>query len=753
MTSRGGSAVLRPRSVAQPLPLALLLVVLAVALLGAAPAARANEPDTTTADDRSAGSEHIEAVIGAARAYLGVPYRVGSEGPSLFDCSGLVFRAFTDVGQAGLIGGARMRAAGYQRWFAGLGRLVALEEDAQRGDLVMYDNGAHIGIYLGEGRVISALTSGVAIHSLRGINQAVTGFLKVDWTGEGRGPITDPPPLPEVPEEPASLVPAVPWLALPAGDVLESQPAGDERVDMRTATSRTFEAADGTFTTEFFSRPIFYQAPDSEDWLSVDLRFAPVEGEQGRAAVAASPVELSLAPSDAEEGFLSLGAAGHALDVRLVAGRDGGSAEPVVSEDGRYVDYFDVLPAGIGLRAVARADGFQGFLVLPEQPREASFTFALRSSDLTPTLEADGSISLRDPEDVVVGRLPRPFLLDSSDTDGTGGGVYSAAANFELALDGDRQLVTVNVARRYLAEAVYPAYVNLALVDFPAPAGGAQLAFASSRHPNANFDAYLRPEAPGYLDLWHGRQPGTRTQNEVYLRFDGVADVLGTVDLEAAALEMLPYWRPDESATIVVRRVTEAWGAAGLTWATRPPADTDTNVGTFETRTGEWASFDAAAHVAGLLAGDVDHGLVLGVEAGRDSWTRLAGGGGVEPSGLGPRLRVTWTGLRPTALARSSSASPSLVLDWSHAELAPDQTRFEVQVSTDNFATTVAESGVVRRRAGSATEWQVPAGSLTEGRAYSWRVRVKYEGAESWSPWSDSETFTFGLSAVEARLY
>ena len=39
-------------------------------------------------------NNNIESVIAAARSHLGVPYRVGSEGPSLFDCSGLMYRIF-----------------------------------------------------------------------------------------------------------------------------------------------------------------------------------------------------------------------------------------------------------------------------------------------------------------------------------------------------------------------------------------------------------------------------------------------------------------------------------------------------------------------------------------------------------------------------------------------------------------------------------------------------------------------------------
>ena len=82
-------------------------------------------------------ADRVEAVVAIARAQVGKPYRIGSEGPDIFDCSGLVYRAFTDAGEGNRIGVARMRAAGYMRWFAARELLTTNLEDAERGDLVI----------------------------------------------------------------------------------------------------------------------------------------------------------------------------------------------------------------------------------------------------------------------------------------------------------------------------------------------------------------------------------------------------------------------------------------------------------------------------------------------------------------------------------------------------------------------------------------------------------------------------------------
>src|SRR5687768_1066079 len=94
-----------------------LRLALAAALLAIASALI---PGGVQADEPAPGhsghaeySQRVETVIAAARAYLGTPYRVGTEGPSTIDCSGLVFRAFANSGELRQVGGARLRAAGY----------------------------------------------------------------------------------------------------------------------------------------------------------------------------------------------------------------------------------------------------------------------------------------------------------------------------------------------------------------------------------------------------------------------------------------------------------------------------------------------------------------------------------------------------------------------------------------------------------------------------------------------------------------
>ena len=127
-----------------------------------------------------AGHSQPHAVIGVAKAQLGDPYVWADEGPNTFDCSGLVFYAFEKAGLVDRIGGKRVTAQMYWDWFAARG--WATRSDGRRGDLVIWGNGSHIGIYLGRERAISAQPlGGVGIHGLRALPVRFTTFLHVQY--------------------------------------------------------------------------------------------------------------------------------------------------------------------------------------------------------------------------------------------------------------------------------------------------------------------------------------------------------------------------------------------------------------------------------------------------------------------------------------------------------------------------------------------------------------------------------------------
>jgi cell wall-associated NlpC family hydrolase len=113
---------------------------------------------TATATTGAAGTTAETAVVQAAQNYLGVPYLWGGTDPAKgLDCSGFTQRVYADLGIS------IPRTSSQQ---ATAGNAVASLADARPGDLVFFDNSSaragidHVGIYLGNGKMIAAPQQG-----------------------------------------------------------------------------------------------------------------------------------------------------------------------------------------------------------------------------------------------------------------------------------------------------------------------------------------------------------------------------------------------------------------------------------------------------------------------------------------------------------------------------------------------------------------------------------------------------------------
>jgi len=107
-------------------------------------AARAQGASLTLPQD---GTATGSALAQAAAKYVGVPYVFGGEDETGMDCSGLVQRAFADLGIS------VPRVVDDQR---NLGVEVPSLDQALPGDLVVSNNGGHIGVWMGGGKIIHA---------------------------------------------------------------------------------------------------------------------------------------------------------------------------------------------------------------------------------------------------------------------------------------------------------------------------------------------------------------------------------------------------------------------------------------------------------------------------------------------------------------------------------------------------------------------------------------------------------------------
>lgn len=158
----------RPRAMSRLLLLSSL--ALATVLGASAPAA-------------AASLSEADRVIAVAREQVGDRFLFSATGPDQFDCSGLMYYAFREAGLLDRIGNKRRTVAGYYKWFNSRG--LVSKTNPRHGDLVVWGRNKHIGIYVGDGKAISALVNpyGVKIHAVKGyLNIKFKAYLRVNLT-------------------------------------------------------------------------------------------------------------------------------------------------------------------------------------------------------------------------------------------------------------------------------------------------------------------------------------------------------------------------------------------------------------------------------------------------------------------------------------------------------------------------------------------------------------------------------------------
>jgi cell wall-associated NlpC family hydrolase len=115
-------------------------------------------------------------IVRIALAQRGKRYVRGATGPRAFDCSGLVRYAYRKAGISWRLGGGHS-ARTMLRW--GRNHGLTSRRHPQIGDVVIYGNGTHAAIYIGKGRVISALNprQGIRITKLHALSAPFTTFI------------------------------------------------------------------------------------------------------------------------------------------------------------------------------------------------------------------------------------------------------------------------------------------------------------------------------------------------------------------------------------------------------------------------------------------------------------------------------------------------------------------------------------------------------------------------------------------------
>ncbi len=129
---------------------------------------------TPTPDTAVAAKVPASAVVVAfARSHLRARYQHDAVGPSSFDCSGLMWRVFQEAGLRTKVTSRSARGI----YVSYRSRGLASRTNPQVGDLIVWGQGSHVGVYIGRGYAISALVQGVRVHRVRAMFTPFTAYL------------------------------------------------------------------------------------------------------------------------------------------------------------------------------------------------------------------------------------------------------------------------------------------------------------------------------------------------------------------------------------------------------------------------------------------------------------------------------------------------------------------------------------------------------------------------------------------------
>lgn len=120
-------------------------------------------------------------VVAAARSCIGDPYAWGGTGPNSFDCSGLIYWSYQQIGMT-------IPRTSYQQ---AVGGQPVTRSKLQPGDIIIYyTDQSHCALYSGAGNVIEASTYGVPVKEVPVDNAGPYNTARRYLTTQGEIPVT-----------------------------------------------------------------------------------------------------------------------------------------------------------------------------------------------------------------------------------------------------------------------------------------------------------------------------------------------------------------------------------------------------------------------------------------------------------------------------------------------------------------------------------------------------------------------------------
>ncbi len=324
----------------------------------------------------------------------------------------------------------------------------------------------------------------------------------------------------------------------------------EELANRRTATSNTYRLADGSLQTEIFQAPVNYRDAEGE-WEPIDERLR--EAPDGRLTNAANSFDLDL-PAEMGAGAVRLSDEGEWLSYRLL-----GAETEAAEVEGATASYEAGNGSSFELRSLA--EGLKEEITLENTLAPSLYRFELDlSAGLTPSLEEDGSIKIRDDEGATFATLPAPTISDARGVAPVDGVHF----NLQEAPEGGAWTLAVEADEAWLSapERAWPVRIDpsafiateqdCVIGSIPAPSGWRQCG------------------SGGATELAAGYVQGESQPIRTFLRFKLGTQLSPVIPANAYVNRaVLKLYAPKAAENTVpgleTRRVTQSWTTA-LNW-------------------------------------------------------------------------------------------------------------------------------------------------------------------------------------------
>ena len=522
-------------------------------------------------------------------------------------------------------------------------------------------------------------------------------------------------------------------------------------IAISSMTSETDEAVatpSGAVKLSHRFRPV--RVRQAGTWVPVDTTLAP----QADGTVAPKATTTGVVFSGGGTGpMVTISAAGKTLTVGSPVGTlPDPQLDPTTPDTATYPE---VLP-GVDLQLRADVDGYAQVLVIKDRQaatnsKLAALRFALSGKGLTTKADKAGNLRFTDAKGHLVFAGNTPQMWDASEpaaaTTSSAASGTGRRASMATTVTGDAITVTPNA--KLLADPAtrYPVYLDPGVTANRSTWAQVDSATPTTAYWNGAGDAQVGTPNGG-TDVWHS-----------YFTLDlSTTPVAGTY-ISAATFNLNETWSASCTAKAMDLYATSPISSA-TTWNNQPGTVTWQSQATVAkgfssscpAGTVSMDATDGVRTAAGSSASVVTLGLAASNETDSTAFKKFSNN---------PTLDITYTAYPTTSALSTSPTTPCVagsnrpyintampllqarITDPEGASVRP-----EFSWSTTGGTAVGSAQPTPGLASGQLFGTTVPAGQLTNGSSYAWKVRG-YDGTV-WGPWSTTCEFTVDTTAPSA---